>query len=427
MSGNFVVKGIICHTPSRDALEIRQNAYAVCRDGICEGVYDELPDQYRDYKLIDCTDMLVMPGMIDLHIHASQYTYIGTGMDDELLGWLEKKTFPEEIRYIDEEYAGKAYDIFAAKMQKSATTRAVIFATIHAGATLALMDRMEKTGLLSYVGKVNMDRNAAAELAEKNAKEAAESTRRFLEDVIQRNYQRTKPVITPRFVPTCSDELMEELSKIRKEYDLPVQSHLSENPEEVEWVRQLSPDAEFYGDVYDRFGLFGKDAPTVMAHCVYSTEAEAERILQNGVWIAHCPGSNMNLSSGIAPIRKYLEMGIRVGLGSDVAGGNSESIFRAATAAIQVSKLFRRYADPDARPLSFAESFYMATKGGGSFFGKVGSFEKGYEFDAVVLNDRQELLPPSDSAADRLERAFYLGLDQKCIVRKFAAGREIAL
>ena len=98
MSGNFVVKGIICHTPSRDALEIRQNAYAVCRDGICEGVYDELPVPYREYKLIDCTDMLVMPGMIDLHIHASQYTYIGTGMDDELLGWLEKKTFPEEIR-----------------------------------------------------------------------------------------------------------------------------------------------------------------------------------------------------------------------------------------------------------------------------------------------------------------------------------------
>ena len=124
-----------------------------------------------------------------------------------------------------------------------------------------------------------------------------------------------------------------------------------------------------------------------MAHCVYSTEAEVERIRKNGVWVAHCPNSNLNICSGIAPVRRYLEAGIRVGLGSDVAGGQTESMFRAVTDAIQVSKVRWRYLDPEARPLSFPEGLYLATKGGGSFFGRVGSFEPGYEFDAVVLDD----------------------------------------
>ena len=119
----------------------------------------------------------------------------------------------------------------------------------------------------------------------------------------------------------------------------------------LELVKQLMPETEFYGDGYDHHGLFGGEARTVMAHCVYSTDEEVERIRKNGVWVAHCPNSNMNLASGIAPIRRYLEAGIRVGLGSDVAGGQTESMFRAITDAIQVSKLLWRYLDPSARSL----------------------------------------------------------------------------
>ena len=167
------------------------------------------------------------------------------------------------------------------------------------------------------------------------------------------------PILTPRFIPSCSNALLNELSEVRRTYDLPVQSHLSENPEEVELVKRLMPEAEFYGDGYDRFGLFGSQARTVMAHCVYSTDEEVERIRKNGVWVAHCPNSNMNIASGIAPIRRYLEAGIRVGLGSDVAGGQTESMFRAITDAIQVSKLLWRYLDPSAIPLSFANKLYI--------------------------------------------------------------------
>ena len=425
MNKSFLLQGHICYTPEADKLVIRENAYAVCEDGICRGVFDEIPEQFTGMEVIDCDDRLILPGMSDLHIHAPQFAYRGTGMDCELLDWLETHAFPEESRYADPEYASKAYGIFAQKMRESATTRAVVFATIHPEATLILMDLMEKSGVVSLVGKVNMDRNAPPELTERDALQAAAGTRRFIEESLKRGYRRTKPIVTPRFVPSCTDALMEELGRIREEYDLPVQSHLSENPGEIDLVRELEPDAAFYGDAYDRHGLFGRGGNTVMAHCVWSSPEETQRILDNGVWIAHCPSSNMNIKSGIAPVRRYLEKGIRIGLGTDVAGGTSESMFRAVTDAIQASKMYWRHVDETAKPLTFPESLYMATKGGGSFFGRVGSFEDGYAFDAVVLDDSCEPAARPLPVRDRLERAFYLQLDRQGITMKIADGQMI--
>ena len=425
MKRSFILRGHICHTPEAGKLEIRENAAVVCEDGKCRGIFEDIPEKYAGLEVTDCSGMLVIPGMADLHIHAPQFAYRGTGMDYELLDWLEHAAFPEEIRYEDPDYAGKAYGIFARRMQQSATTRAVVFGTIHPEATLILMDRMEESGLISYIGKVSMDRRSPPKLTEADARQAAENVIRVIEESAKRGYRRTRPIITPRFVPSCSDELMAELGRIREKYELPVQSHLSENPDEVELVRQLEPEAAFYGDAYDRHGLFGRGGNTVMAHCVYSVPEEKERIRENGVWIAHCPSSNMNIASGIAPVRRYLEMGCRIGLGTDVAGGTSESMFRAVTDAIQVSKLYWRYVDREAKPLTFPEGLWMATKGGGSFFGKAGSFEEGYEFDAVVLDDSGEQSARPLSVRERLERAFYQELDRTGIVMKFADSERI--
>ena len=164
-----------------------------------------------------------------------------------------------------------------------------------------------------------------------------------------------------------------------------------------------------------------------MAHCVWSTEEEVSLMHKNGVFVAHCPASNMNLTSGIAPIRKYLDLGLNVGLGSDIAGGHSDSIFRAITDAIQVSKMYFRMVEESVRPLIFPEAFYLATMGGGAFFGKVGCFEKDYEFDAVVLDDSVLPHPQNLSLAQRMERAVYLGLDEKNITAKYAAGKKIRM
>ena len=425
MSRNLILKGNICHTPEKDRLEIREDAYVVCGEGLCRGIFDTIPDKYLGMEIVDCAGKLIIPGLVDLHTHAPQFAYRGTGMDEELMGWLERYAFPEESRYADTGYAARAYGIVTEKLKRGATTRVVMFATIHPEATLILMDCMEKSGVVSYIGKVNMDRNASPELTEENAARSAEDTRRFIRECASRGYRRTKPIITPRFVPCCTDELMEALGRIRKEYDLPVQSHLSENPEEIEFVRELAPEAAFYGDAYDRFGLFGKDGRTVMAHCVYSSPEEVQRMLDNGVWIAHCPGSNMNIASGIAPVRHYLERGLRIGLGTDVAGGDSESMFRAVTDAIRASKMYWRYIDHNAKPLTFPEAFWLASKGGGSFFGKVGSFEEGYAFDAVVLDDSIEPSARELPLRDRLERAFYQRLDKQGIIMKFADAEQI--
>ena len=424
MNRSFILKGHICHTPEAGRLEIRENAFAVCENGICRGVFDAVPEEYRGMEIVDCTGKLVIPGMVDLHTHAPQYAFRGTAMDCELLDWLQRYAFPEESRYADLKYAAKAYEIVARSLRQGATTRVVLFWTIHTDATLILMDLMEESGVISYVGKVNMDRNAPPELTEETAESEAE-TRRFIRESLARGCRRTKPILTPRFVPSCTDELMATLGRIRQEYGLPVQSHLSENPEEIETVARLAPEAAFYGDAYDRAGLFGRGGNTVMAHCVYSTPEEIERIRENGVWIAHCPASNMNIASGIAPIRRYLEQGLRVGLGTDVAGGHSESMFQAVVDAIQVSKMYWRYIDRKAKPLTFPEALYLATKGGGSFFGRAGSFEDGYEFDAVVLDDHRIAGPRPLPAAERLERAFYNQLDRQGITMKFAGGERI--
>lgn len=425
MNTDFALRGNICYAPAAGELVVRENAFVVCAGGVCRGVFDALPEAFSGLEVFDCADRLILPGLVDLHTHAPQFALRGTGMDCELMDWLQRYAFPEEARYADAVYADRAYRIFADKFRRSATTRAVIFATIHVESTLTLMDRMEQSGVISYVGKVNMDRNATPELTEASAEASARDTRRFIEACAKRGYRRTKPIVTPRFVPSCTDELMEALGEIRRAYDLPVQSHLSENSLEIEFVGELCPWASFYGDAYDRFGLFGRDSNTVMAHCVYSTPEEVQRIKDNGVWVAHCPSSNMNIASGIAPVRRYMEGGLRVGLGSDVSGGNAQSMFRAVTDAIQVSKLYWRHLDQSVKPLTFPEGFYLATRGGGAFFGNVGSFEEGFAFDAVVLDDAVEPCPRRLSVRDRLERAFYLELDRNGILMKFADGRRI--
>lgn len=269
-----------------------------------------------------------------------------------------------------------------------------------------------------------MDRNSPNELCEESAEKSAEDTVRWINDTTDK-LQNTYPILTPRFIPSCTDELMIKLGEIQREYNLPVQSHLSENKDEIKWVQELCPNSKNYGDAYDSFGLFGKNAKTVMAHCVYSTDEEVELMKDNGVFVAHCPASNTNLSSGIAPIKRYLEKGLKVGLGTDMAGGHSDSLFRAIADTVQMSKLYYRLVDSTKKPVTFNEAFYLATKGGGEFFGKVGSFETDYEFDAVVIDDSVLPHPQELTVYERLQRAVYLNADCKGLFAKFVKGKKI--
>ena len=419
---NYVLKGNICYSKNSKEICVVENGYVVCENNHCAGVYTELPESYEAFPCYDYENQLIIPGLVDLHVHAPQYSFRGLGMDLELIDWLNTHTFVEEAKYADLAYAEKAYDIFVEDLLNSATTRACIFGTIHNEATLLLMRKLEAAGLNAYVGKVNMDRNSPDTLCEVSAEKSAEDTENWIKASAE--FEHVKPILTPRFTPSCTDELFAHLSVLQKKYDLPMQSHMSENLSEIEWVKELCPGTECYGDSYDRYDMFGNSCPTIMAHCVHSGEKEVEMMRKQGVFVAHCPESNANLSSGVAPVKMYLEKGLKAGLGSDIAAGSVLSIFKAMAMAVQCSKLRWRLYDQSVAPLTVEEVFYLGTKGGGEFFGKVGSFEEGYEFDAVVIDDSTLKHPQELDVKSRLERVIYLS-DEKHITAKFVNGNKV--
>ncbi len=417
---NFVLKGTIVYSKSKEELVSVPEGYVVCADGVCRGVFSQLPPEYQSWETEDRGDCLIIPGMTDLHVHAPQYTVCGYAMDLELMAWLEAYIFPEEARYASLDYARSSYAAFVHDLVHSPTTRVCAFGTLHVEGTLELMEQLERAGFVGYVGKVSMDRNAPENLSET---EGEKNLREWLKLC---SFPHIKPILTPRFIPACSDELMTAIGAIQADTHLPLQSHLSENPIEIDFVRQLCPQADFYGDAYDRFGTFGTNGSTIMAHCVHSGPEEIRRMKENGVYVAHCAESNFNLSSGIAPVRRFLEAGLKVGLGTDIGAGTSVSMFRSIKEAIIASKMYWRLVDSSKKALSFPEAFYLATVGGGSFFGKVGTFEPGYEFDALVIDDKIIRQPVPTDPQNRLERVIY-GDDCRVVIEKYIQGRRIGL
>lgn len=421
---SYILKGDIAFNETSKIMTCIENGYLVCEDGICKGAFSKIPEKYKELPVTDYSGNLIIPGMTDLHVHAPQYTFRGIGMDLELLDWLNTHTFPEEAHYSDLAYAKKAYAYFTEDLKRCFTTRAVIFATIHNEATLELMDQLEETGLITYVGRVNMDRNGGVNLQEANAEESLAGTKEWLQAALTK-YKRTMSILTPRFIPSCSDELMKGLGRLAAEKKLRVQSHLSENPSEIAWVKELVPASDCYANAYELFDTMGTpEMPTIMAHCVYSDEREMDIMKSHGAYVAHCANSNLNLSSGIAPIRKFMDAGMNVGIGTDVAAGSSMNMLEAILNSIQVSKMYFRLVDNSVKALTFEEAFYLATEGGGSYFGKVGSFKDGYEFDAVVIDDSCMHSMRKFSPRERVERMCYNDADAY-IMHKYVQGEMI--
>jgi len=425
-SNSFILRGNIAFSERIDKITTYVRGYLVCIDGICQGVFPDLPEKFKRLKLYDYGYKLIIPGMTDLHTHAPQYTFHGIGMDMELLEWLSSYTFPEEAKYVDMNYAKLAYSYFIEDLKRCFTTRAVIFGTIHNEATLELMKQLEESGLITYVGKVNMDRNGGENLQEESAEASLKATREWLGHIEKKyKFVNTKPILTPRFIPSCSDELMKGLGQLSVEKGLRIQSHLSENPSETEWVKELVSTSSCYANAYEIFNTMGTPkCPTIMAHCVYSDDREMEILKYHGAYVAHCADSNINLTSGIAPVRKFLDKGIHVGLGTDVAAGSSLSMVKTIFTTVQASKMYHRLIDPTVKPLTFEEVFYLATVGGGEYFGKVGTFKPGYELDVVIVDDSKMLSMRDLSIRERIERMCYNDSDI-VIIDKYVKGKKV--
>lgn len=415
-----IYRANIIHTPESNRFEVVPHGFIAVDNGKVEGIYSELPDRLTDCPVTDWGDRLLIPAMNDMHVHAPQYRNQGLAMDEELLPWLQNYTFPEELKYADTAYAERMYRRFVRDLWRHGTMRVVAFASVHLESTLLLMRLLDKAGMCGLVGKVNMNRNCPEGLQERvdDALKACD----VLVEAFDKEDSLVRPIVTPRFIPSCTPEMLQACGYMARRYNLPVQSHLSENHGEIAWVKELEPESRHYADAYDRYGLFGQ-TPTVMAHCVWSDGDELELMRQRGIMVAHCPTSNLNIASGIAPIRRFLDAGIPVGLGSDVSGGHDFSIFRMMVYAVQMSKLLYQR-DKSCAFLTLSEAFWMATKSAGRFFGKVGSFEPDYDFDALVIDDSDLLVDDGYTLLQRLERFVYVG-DDRHIVARYCQGRLI--
>jgi guanine deaminase len=415
------LKGNIIFTSSSEKFEVYEDSYIIESDGTVIGIFKELPSHLKGIRVDDFGNSLIIPGFVDMHLHAPQFQNMGLGLDEELLQWLDKYTFPEEAKYSNEEYAKRLYTNLAKELWRNGTTRVVLFSTIHRNGTEVLMDVMNRAGIGAYVGKVNMDRNSPDFYIE-STEESLSSTEEWIL-ATKDKYNLVKPIITPRFVPSCSVKLMKGLAKLSEKYNLKVQSHLSENEGEIQWVKTLHPEFSSYAGVYDGMNLLTEN--TIMTHAVHNTTEEIGLLAKRNVFVAHCPNANCNLSSGIMPARKFLDAGIRVGLGTDIGAGHQIGIYKVMNSAVQASKINWFNSGKVERCLTMAEAFYMGTKGGGEFFGKVGSFEDGYSLDALVIDDKNLGDRDSRSIEERLQRFIYCG-DDRNITKRYVSGKLLS-
>ena len=397
-----ILHGNIVSAPELGKLEIVEHGYLVAKNGVIEGVYQHLPDKYIGHEIIGRGNNLILQSFSDMHLHAPQFPMLDMGMDMPLIEWLNTYTFPTEARFADPEHARKTYRQLAYWLKANGTTRVVMFSSLHREGTMILMEELEEAGLTGYVGKVNMDRNGGENYQE-TTWESVKETLLWLEEC--EKFKNIKPIITPRFTPCCTNDLMDVLGKLAKEKDLPIQSHLSENLNEIAWVKELHPDCQQYWETYEKYGMWNDR--TVMAHCVWSDERERKALKDAGVYVAHCASSNENLISGYAPIRKMLDEGVKVTLGTDIAAGDSLSMFDAAAAAIQASKARRIMDNWETDFLTVADAYYLATSAAAEFFGEKPGFAPGNPLSAIVLRDSELLLPKEMTVLERFERCIY--------------------
>lgn len=378
-------------------------------------------------------NQFLLPGLVDTHIHAPQYVNSGVGYDRQLLDWLDTYTFPTEASFSDVQVAKDIYPKVVRRTLEHGTTTACYFATIHLEASKELCKVVAEYGQRAFVGKVNMDQQSP-DFYKEDTQQSLEDTRSFVEFVRGMNNPLVNPIITPRFAPTCSQALLEGLGAIAKEMDVHVQSHICEQKPEVKFTLELFPDHEHCAAIFERAGLLTNK--TVMAHCIYLEENELKLFQERKVGIAHCPSSNFCIRSGILDTRRMLDMGMKIGLGTDVSGGYSPSVFSAIQTSIDASKALGFSKPDDYKTLDHHEALYMATLGGARVLcldDKIGNFEVGKEFDALLVDvEAPSSTHPvfdvfhKDTFDDILMKFLYLG-DDRNILKRFVAGREISV
>lgn len=411
--------GSIVYAPNGEKLAEHTDSYLAVSDGVVEGIYPTLPERLRGAPVRELGENVLIPAFSDLHVHAPQYPQRGLATDELLPEWLAQHTFPLEARFADMEFARAVYDAFTDDLIAHGTLHAVVFGTVHPAATGYLLSRFESLGLDAYVGKVNMDASSPDDLRE-TTESSLRETETFLERYGANRFAR--PILTPRFVPTCSRELLFGLGALGRKYGVGMQTHLVESLWEAAEAKRLFPDCSCDTEIYERAGLLD-NGPVVGAHFIFPSAEDIRILKKYGGWAVQCPDATISVIAGIMSAGALADGGVKLALGSDLAAGHSAAVYSQAGRAVQLSKLKAFYEPEGNRAISFAQAFYMATKQGGALFGRVGSFEPGYRFDALEIGgvaDAFQSLTP----AQTVERFCYAG-ETKHIRARYLAGRKL--
>ena len=418
---DFVCHGDILYSESIEKLKVFEDSYLVVQNGFVEEIYETLPEKFQGVEVKDYGRGLIIPAFSDLHIHASQFVQRGVGMDKLLFDWLNDYTFPQEARFASMDYAKNVYDQVVTELLRQGTLHASLFTTIHYDASDYLFRALADKGMYAYVGKVNMDMNSPEYLCE-TTEESLKETERFLAE--HQGKGTVQPILTPRFAPTCSEPLMKGLGELAAKYHCGLQTHLVESQAEVKWTMELFPNYGSDAEIYERNGLL-EHGPSIFAHYIFPSQADLDIIRKAGSVTVHCPDATTNIIAGIMPAKALSEKGVPIAMGCDIGGGQHAAVYRQVARAVQLSKLKEFYEPEGNGSITFAQAFHMATKAGGSVFDRVGSLEKGYRFNALVLDGLEDegfTLSPEE----RAERFCYAG-DDRNIIGRFIDGKEIIL
>jgi guanine deaminase len=401
--------GTALHAPVRGQLEVLRGALIVVgSDGRISAVHKhDSPDIGRLVEGFAVTQRLVtlgpdqclLPGLVDLHVHAPQWPQLGKALDLPLEEWLQVHTFPLEARFADVHYAQSVYASLVDGLLANGTTTALYFASIHLPATRILADICLRRSQRALIGRVAMDdlQQCPPYYRDASAQSAEEETRAFIayvQSMPGNEAETIRPVVTPRFIPSCSDDLLRRLGRLAHETGCHVQTHCSESDWEHQFVLNRCGSTDTAA--LDEFGLLSRR--TILAHGNFISDADITLIAQRGTGIAHCPLSNVYFSDAVFPLRRVLKQDVHVGLGSDVAGGASPSILDNARQAMIASRTLESGVDPtqhrdqrrrpDAR-IDAATAFWLATAGGGVALDlPIGVFREGFQFDALLIDAR---------------------------------------
>ncbi|KIK56204.1 hypothetical protein GYMLUDRAFT_263873 [Collybiopsis luxurians FD-317 M1] len=384
----------------------------------------------------------LMPGFIDTHTHAAQVPIVGTGYGLELLKWLNELVFPCETKFKDKEYAEEVYPLVVKRFIASGTTTCCYYGSLHLEATNVLATAAHSLGQRALIGKCNMDKHTPgdeSDYIECSAAVSIEHTHAFIHHVHSLSPGPSEdpknpliyPILTPRFALSCSDDLLKRLQHVATSHPhLHIQTHISENPKEVEEVKKrFGCD---YAEVYNKYGLLRHN--TILGHAVYLNDKEIDLIVEKKAGVSHCPISNFNLKSGVAPIGKYLDRGVKVGLGTDVSGGFSSSMLDAMRDASIASTVLALQNNPSDAPeqenkfanqqLPIATLLYLATLGGAEVCAlehHIGSLDRGKSFDALIVDLHHEAV---SDLKEMLGRFIFAG-DNRNISAVYVQGKLV--